>query len=129
VALHEGKPEAAIAALQAAAPHDRAYPIPSHIRGLAYLQMKSGTAAAAEFQKVIDGRFGFIGGPPRNYYGSGRVWAAAYLGLGRAQAVGGNRAEARKAYEKFLDLWKDADPGIPLLGEARKEYAALTREP
>ena len=59
---------------------------------------------------------------------AGRVWAAAYLGLGRAQAIAGNRAEARKAYEKFLDLWKDADTDIPLLAEARKEYAALTRE-
>jgi len=129
VALNEGKPEAAVAALQAAAPHERAYPIPSYIRGLAYLRMKSGTAAATEFQKVIDGRVGFIGGPPRNYYCAGRVWAAAYLGLGRAETIAGNRAEARKAYEKFLDLWKDADPGIPLLAEARKEYAALIREP
>ena len=129
VALHEGKPEAAIAGLQSAAPYERAYPIPSYVRGLAYLRMKSGTAAAAEFQKVIDGRVGFIGGPPRNFYGAGRVWAAAFLGLGRAQAIAGNRAEARKAYEKFLDLWKDADAGIPLLAEARKEYAALTRVP
>jgi tetratricopeptide (TPR) repeat protein len=129
MALHEGKPEAAVAALQPAAPYARAYPISSYIRGMAYLRMKSGTAAAAEFQKVIDGRLGFIGGPPRNYYGTGRVWAAAYLDLGRAQAIAGNRAEARKAYEKFLDLWKDADPDIPLLAEARKEYAALTREP
>jgi tetratricopeptide (TPR) repeat protein len=129
VALHEGKPEASVAALQAAAPHDRAYPISSHIRGLAYLRMKSGAAAAAEFQKVIDSRVGFIGGPPRNFYCTGRVFAAAYVGLGRAQAIAGNRAEARKAYEKFLDLWKDADPGIPLLTEARKEYEVLTREP
>jgi tetratricopeptide (TPR) repeat protein len=129
VALHEGKTEAAVVALQPAAPHERAYPITSYIRGLAYLRMKSGTAAAAEFQKVIEGRVGFVGGPPRNFYGAGRVWAAAHLGLGRALAIAGNRAEARKAYEKFLDLWKDADPGIPLLAAARKEYAALTREP
>jgi hypothetical protein len=129
VALHEGKPETAVAALQPAASYERAYPISSYIRGLAHLRMKSGTAAAAEFQKVIDGRFGFIGGPPRNFYCTGRVFAAAYVGLGRAQAIAGNRAEARNAYEKFLELWKDADPGIPLLAEARKEYAALTSEP
>ena len=129
MALHEGKPEAAVAALQPAPPYERAYPISSYIRGLAHLRMKSGTAAAAEFQKVIDGRVGFVGGPPRNFYGAGRVFAAAYVGLGRAQVIAGNRAEARKAYEKFLDLWKDADPGIPLLTEAQKEYAALTREP
>jgi tetratricopeptide (TPR) repeat protein len=128
VALHAGKPEAAVAGLQSAGPYERAYPIPSYIRGLAYLRMKSG-AAAAEFQKVIGGRLGFVGGPPRNLYCAGRVWATAYLGLGRAQKMAGNGAEARKAYEKFLDLWKDADPGIPLLAEARKEYAALTREP
>jgi tetratricopeptide (TPR) repeat protein len=128
VALHAGKPEAAVAGLQGAAPYERTYPIPSYLRGLAYLRMKSGTAAAAEFQKVIERRVGFVRAPPRNLYCAGRVWAAAYLGLGRAQAMAGNAAEARKTYEKFLDLWKDADPGIPLLAEARKEYAALTWE-
>jgi hypothetical protein len=59
------------------------------------------------------------------YRESGRVWAAAYVGLGRAQALAGNLAEAKRAYEAFFGLWKDADPEIPILQQAKKEYAAL----
>jgi hypothetical protein len=51
--------------------------------------------------------------------------ALAYLQLGRAQALSGDKSKARSAYQDFLTLWKDADPDIPILKEAKAEYANL----
>jgi eukaryotic-like serine/threonine-protein kinase len=81
-----------------------------------YLMLHDGNRAAAEFQKFIDHR--------------GLVWnfpwgALARLGLARAYALQGDAAKARVAYQDFLKLWKDADPDIPILKEAKTEYAKL----
>ncbi|HEV8417050.1 MAG TPA: hypothetical protein VGQ49_25885, partial [Bryobacteraceae bacterium] len=75
-----------------------------------------GAEAAAAFQMIID-HAGFVGNMP--------IGALAHLGLGRAYAMQGNTAKARAAYQDFLTLWKDADPDIPVLIDAKKEYAAL----
>ena len=56
---------------------------------------------------------------------SGVIHPASYIGLARAIGLSGDTAKAKKAYQDFFTLWKDADPDIPLLIEARKEYAAL----
>ena len=85
-----------------------------YLRGEAYLQTKQGAQAAAEFQKFLDHR--------------GIVWncwsgALAHLGLARAYALQGDTAKARTAYQDFLALWKDADPDIPILQQAKAEYA------
>lgn len=56
---------------------------------------------------------------------TGPLRAMAYVGLGRAATLAGDTARARQAYEEFLALWKDADPDIPLLADAQREYAAL----
>ena len=85
-----------------------------YVRGLAYLAAQQGTEAAMEFQKVIDGR---------NIVVSDPIGALARLQLGRALALSGENAKAKAAYQDFLTLWKDADADIPILKQARSEYA------
>jgi predicted Zn-dependent protease len=90
--------------------------IPVYLRGEAYLMLHDGNAAAAEFQKFVDHR-GLVGNFP---------WGAlARLGLARAYATRGDTVKARAAYQDFLILWKDADPDIPSLKQAKAEYAKL----
>jgi serine/threonine protein kinase/tetratricopeptide (TPR) repeat protein len=90
------------------------YPI--YVRGQAYLAAKEGARAAAEFQRIVDER-GVVANEP--------IGALAHLGLGRAYAMQGEVFQARTAYVDFLTLWKDADPGIPVLTQARAEYGRL----
>jgi len=85
-------------------------------RGNLYLKQRMGNEAAAEFRKVIDQRGIDLHSPTH---------ILAHLGLGRALALNGDTAGARKAYQDFFALWKDADPDLPVLAEARKEYDAL----
>ncbi|HXZ39141.1 MAG TPA: protein kinase [Terriglobales bacterium] len=92
------------------------YVYPAHVRGQAYLLAHNGTAAATEFQKLLDHRgivLNFVTG------------ALAHLQIGRAYAMAGDTAKAKSAYQDFLTLWKDADPDIPILKEAKAEYAKL----
>jgi serine/threonine protein kinase/tetratricopeptide (TPR) repeat protein len=89
---------------------------PTYVRGEAYLMLHDGNRAAAEFQKFIDYR-GLVATFP---------WGAlARLGLARAYALQSDTAKARAAYQDFLTLWKDADPDVPILKEAKAEYANL----
>ena len=89
---------------------------PAYLRGLAYLAHKNGPAAAAEFQKLLDHP-----GIVLNFL----VGSLARLQLGRAYAMQGDTTKARAAYQDFLTLWKDADPDIPILKQAKAEYAKL----
>jgi eukaryotic-like serine/threonine-protein kinase len=89
------------------------YPI--YVRGAAYLAAHQGNKAA-EFQKILDHR-GIVLNEP--------IGALAHLQLGRAYAMQGDTLKARVAYQDFLTLWKDADPDIPILKEAKAEYAKL----
>jgi tetratricopeptide (TPR) repeat protein len=89
---------------------------PVYVRGEAYLAAHQGREAAAEFQKILDHR-GIVLNEP--------IGALAHLQLGRAYAMQGDTAKARAAYQSFLTLWKDADPDIPILKEAKAEYAKL----
>lgn len=86
-----------------------------YLRGLAALQAGKGAEAEAEFRKILEHK-------GRNW---GPLFSLAYLGLACAEALAGDRAKAKKAYQDFLALWKDADPDMPTLIAARKEYAAL----
>jgi DNA-binding winged helix-turn-helix (wHTH) protein/tetratricopeptide (TPR) repeat protein len=90
------------------------YPI--YLRGEALLAAKQGTAAAAEFQKILD-HPGLVQNEP--------IGALAYLELGRAYILKGDTANAHAAYQNFFTLWKDADPDVPILKEAKAEYAKL----
>ena len=123
LALQRKDPERAIELLQTASPIELGEPTqvvvflcPVYVRGEAYLALKNGFAAAAEFQKFIDHRGIVVNFP----------WGAlARLGLARAYAVQGDTVKSRAAYKNFLDLWKDADPGNPVLQQAKAEYTKL----
>ncbi|MGA8345291.1 MAG: protein kinase [Candidatus Sulfotelmatobacter sp.] len=89
---------------------------PVYLRGEAYLVLQDGNRATAEFQKFIDHRGVVVNFP----------WGAlARLGIARAYAMQGDTAKAKAAYQDFLTLWKDADPDIPILKQAKTEYAKL----
>src|SRR5438876_11956716 len=120
-ALQSGSATKAIEALVPAAPYELGsiswvtlYPV--YLRGEAYLAAHQGSAAATEFQKILDHacvvRNDLIG-------------ALAHLGLARAYALSGDSVKAKSAYQDFLGLWKDADPDIPIVKEAKAEYAKL----
>jgi tetratricopeptide (TPR) repeat protein len=89
---------------------------PSYVRGQTYLAMHRGNDAAMEFQRILDHR-GLNGNSP--------LGALAHLQIGRAYALYGYSAKARAAYQDFFALWKDADPDIPVLKQAKTEYAKL----
>ena len=89
---------------------------PTYIRAQAYLRQGSAPEAMAEFQKIID---------RRGIWPAAVHYPLAHLGLARAAALAGDTAKSRKAYQDFFVLWKDADPDIPILLEAKKEYERL----
>jgi eukaryotic-like serine/threonine-protein kinase len=89
---------------------------PVFVRGQAYLAAHQGNEASAEFQKILDHR-GIVLNEP--------IGALAHLQIGRAYAMQGDTAKAKAAYQDFLTLWKDADPDIPVLKQAKAEYAKL----
>lgn len=120
--LHKNKPDEAIAALEPARKYEfgvfagmPAY-VAIYVRGLAYLQLKDGAKAAAEFQKILD-HPGLDNGSP--------LFPLAQLNLARSYAAQGDGAKARTAYQDFFGLWKDADPDVPVLLAAKAEYAKL----
>ena len=126
IELERNEPAKAIGLLNAATLYEQGttsesiafygYLYPAYIRGLAYLKAGQGQPAAVEFQKVLNHR-GIIG----NFI----FGALAHLQLGRAQAMMGDTESARKSYQDFLTLWKDADPDIPILQAAKAEYTKL----
>jgi len=126
IELDHNDPAEAIHLLQGAASYelgavlftaDWAAPLhPAYVRGEAYLRVHRGKEAAAEYQKFVD-HWGAV----RNF----PLGALARLGLARAYAVQGDSAKAHTAYQYFLTLWKDADPDIPILKQAKAEYAKL----
>jgi serine/threonine protein kinase/tetratricopeptide (TPR) repeat protein len=122
-ALDANNPSAAIEVLRVAAPYELGAPLlnsgwlyPNYLRGLAYLSLKDGPRAATEFQKILDHPGVIVNFP---------TGALAHLQFARAKALAGDTAAARKSYQDFLTLWKDADPDIPVLKQAKSEYAKL----
>ena len=117
IEIHRGNPAKAIQLLQSASRYEAAtFSWPAYLRGLAYLQQREGTEAMAEFQKILDNRGWDI---------ANILYPLSQLGLARAAALTGDTATSRKAYEDFFALWKDADPDVPILIEAKKEYQKL----
>lgn len=116
IAVQQNNPSQAIEALESAVPTELGNLDVAYTRGQAYLLLQRGTEAAAEFQKIINYRGFLLNDPPG---------ALPYLGLGRAYAMQGDTAHARAAYQNFLTLWKDADTDIPILKQAKAEYAKL----
>ena len=89
---------------------------PVYVRGQAYLVERRGSEAAAEFQKILNHRGVVVNEP---------IGTLAHLGLARGYVLNGDTAKARAAYQDFFALWKHADPDIPILKEAKGEYAKL----
>jgi eukaryotic-like serine/threonine-protein kinase len=126
LAVSKGNASEALEALRAALPYELGRTTyssygwtamyPAFVRGEAYLALHQGSEAAAEFQKFLDHRGVVLNEP---------IGALAQLGLGRAYAMEGDAAKAKAAYQDFLALWKDADPDIPILMQAKAEYAKL----
>ena len=120
--LNAGNASQALIALEAAAPYELGGPAPIsnlypvYVRGQAYLASHNGAAAAAEFQKILDHRGIVLNFP---------LGALAHLQLGRAYVMTGDTGKAKAAYQDFLNVWKDADPDIPILKEAKAEYAKV----
>jgi eukaryotic-like serine/threonine-protein kinase len=122
VDLNAGNASQALIALEATAPYDLGGPLPIsglypvYVRGQAYLASHNGAGAAGEFQKILDHR-GIVQNFP--------LGALAHLQLGRAYVLTGDTAKAKAAYQDFFNVWKDADPDVPILKEAKTEYAKL----
>jgi tetratricopeptide (TPR) repeat protein len=116
VALNGGNAKNAIEILKSALPYDKATTQDLYVRGLAYLKLGQAAEAAHEFQAIL---------ALRNFAPADLLMSMAHLGLGRAYALSGDTAKARAAYQDFFALWKDADPGVPILITAKAEYAKL----
>jgi eukaryotic-like serine/threonine-protein kinase len=125
IAMAQQAPDQAILAIEPSLPYELGGPppvvdsglmYPAYIRGLAYLAQRNGPAAAAEFQKFLDHR-----GIVQNFL----LGSLARLQLARAYALSGDTAKAKTVYQDFLALWKDADPDVPILTQAKAEYAKL----
>jgi serine/threonine protein kinase/Flp pilus assembly protein TadD len=117
IEFQRSHPDNAIELLKSASQYERGAGFsPIYLRGQAYLRLKRGAEAAAEFQKILDHR----GWDPTSY-----LYPLAHLGLARAAALTGDVAGSRKAYQDFFALWKDAEADLPILIEAKKEYADL----
>jgi tetratricopeptide (TPR) repeat protein/predicted Ser/Thr protein kinase len=124
IALKRDQPARAVELLASASPYERAYPDAVYLRGLAYLDLREGAKAAAEFERILDHKGANWGSAWQHPYW-GQFYSLSYLGLARGSALAGDPAKAGKAYKDFLTLWKDADPDIPILKKAKAEYAKL----
>ena len=124
IALKRDQPAKAVELLASASPYERAYPEAVYLRGLAYLGLREGAEAAAEFEKILDHKGANWGSAWQHPYW-GQFYSLSYLGLARGSVLAGDTAKAGKAYQDFLTLWKDADPDIPILKQAKAEYAKL----
>ena len=121
--LSRHNPQSALEALRAAREFDLGagpgplFPINAiYVRGLAYLNAHQGPEALAEFQRILSHPGITVASP---------VHALAQLGAARAYILMGDKDKARTAYQDFLALWKDADPDVPVLQQAKAEYAKL----
>ena len=127
IALNHGDPAKAIDLLQVAVPYELGQPrstqtsffgalYPVYVRGQAYLAARQGAEAATEFHKILDHPGKTVGDP---------ISVLAHLQLGRAYAMQGDAIKAKAAYQDFVTLWKDADPDIPVLKQAKAEFTKL----
>jgi len=125
IAIDRGDAQKAIELLRTASEYELGEPVqwpahgtlyPVYVRGDAYLRAGDGVQAVTEFQKMIDHR-GIVANLP--------LGALAHLQLGRAYKLAGNAGKAREAYAAFLVVWLQADSDIPILKQAKAEYAKL----
>jgi hypothetical protein len=124
IALERGQPAQALEVLDAVTPYDHAPSAefwPAYLRGRAHLQLRDGRRAAEAFRAIVDHR----GEVPASV-----LYPLSHLGLAQAAVLNDDPATARESYQRFLTLWKNADPDLAPLKQARVEYARLsTRQP
>lgn len=116
-----GNPQTGLELLESVRQYDLSFIVGTgnnYLRGQLYLNLRKGAEASKEFQRIIDQRGVDVFSPARSL---------SYLGLARAAAMTGDFAASRKAYQDFFALWKDADPDLEVLSQARKEYESLAR--
>jgi eukaryotic-like serine/threonine-protein kinase len=116
IEMNHGRGEKAIELMSAAAPYDRTLPGVRRVRGLAYLVARRGPDAVQELRAILDLRWVDPTSP---------IFSILHLDLARAYALSGDTANSRQSYQDFLALWKDADPDLLVLKQARDEYARL----
>jgi eukaryotic-like serine/threonine-protein kinase len=119
VAFAAGRAQEAIDAAEPAKPYNANYPA-SYLQGLAYLQLHDAGHALGAFQTATRANSGTL-----QIGSSGPYLAQVQLGLARAYAMGGDKVNAKKAYEAAFTIWKDADADLPMLVAAKKDYASL----
>jgi hypothetical protein len=124
ISCNRNHPAESVELLASAAPYERSYIGASYLRGLAYLRLQKGVEAAAEFRKIVDHK-GASWGATWVHPNWGQFYSLSYLGMARGFALAGDTPKARKAFQDFFELWKDADPDIALLRQAKAEYAKL----
>ena len=124
IALNHDQPAESVKLLASALPYERAYLEVIYLRGLAYLRMKKGAEAADEFRKITDHEGASWASAWRDPYW-GQFYSLSWLGVARGSAVAGDVVNAQKAFQQFFELWKDADRNLPILQEAKAEYARL----
>jgi serine/threonine protein kinase/tetratricopeptide (TPR) repeat protein len=117
--LGNGQADAALRTLDQVKPYEFGWHsglLPNYLRATVYLKLQKPAEAGTEFKAVLDHR----GVSPLS-----TIWELSQLGLARAYALQGDASKARAAYQEFLNLWKEADPDIPILKEAKAEYGKL----
>ena len=124
IALNRNRPEEGVELLESASPYERAFLEAVYLGGRAYLTMRRGAEAAAEFRKIADHK-GINWASDWDHPNWGQYYSLSYLGMARGYALAGDSAKAKKAFQDFFALWKDADPDIPILLQAKIEYASL----
>ena len=122
IALHRDQQARSVELLVSASPYERSNLESVYLRGLAYLRQHKGAEAAAEFQKIVDHKG--VNWAVRDHY-PGQFYSLSYLGLARGSTLAGDPAKAKKAFQDFFQLWKGADSDIPILRQAKAEYARL----
>jgi tetratricopeptide (TPR) repeat protein len=124
IALNHAQPAESVKLLESASPYEREYLEAIYLRGLAYLRMNKGADAADEFRKITDHK-GASWASAWRYPWWGQFYSLSWLGMARGSAVAGDVVNSQKAFQQFFELWKDADPDIPILHQAKAEYARL----
>ncbi|MGO9339654.1 MAG: winged helix-turn-helix domain-containing protein [Terracidiphilus sp.] len=124
IALNRNRPEESVELLESALPFERAFLEAAYLRGRAYLAMHRGMEAAAEFRKIADHK-GINWASDWDHPNWGQYYSLSYLGMARGFALAGDSAKAKEAFQDFFALWKNADHDLPILLQAKVEYARL----
>ncbi|SPE34424.1 Serine/threonine protein kinase [Candidatus Sulfopaludibacter sp. SbA6] len=124
IALNRDQPAKSVELLASASPYEHAYLDAVYLRGLAYLRLRKGAEAAAEFQKIVDHKGANWASAWRYPYWA-QFYSLSYLGMARGSALAGDTAKAKKAFQDFFELWREANQDLPTLQQAKAEYAKL----